>query len=492
MGKKKTLIKNADWIITMDAGRTMLPGADLLVSGQTIEKIGRNLQVPEQDLTVVDARGRIVIPGMVNTHHHCAHTVVRNMAHIYELRLHEWLKRVYAVLQYFDEDTLYAATLGGLGDLLKTGCTTSVDHSYVFPAHAPNMVDAQVRAAKKLNIRLHLMRGSLSVGAEGGCEHVPPALVETVQHMAEDSARVIEAYHDTAPGAMLQVGLAPCWFVYETEDMLRESLRLAQHYKVKLHSHLADSRAEYAFCTEKHGCTPTEYAEQMGYLQPGNFFAHCIQLTRSDMSLLAKNRVGVCHCPNSDMVLRSGVAKLPEFLRRRIHVGLGVDGSASNNLSNMIAEMKSAYVIQKSYEAQREREAEVQSHTQRLEGITPENILYTATVGGAKTLGRDDIGYLAPGMMADFVLLDWSRFQYAGGKYDPIAAIVLSGDARMIDKVFVNGRQAVEGGALLGVDEQKAAAYINGRTRALFRRYADSGHSIDEKWRSRDDVGDFE
>jgi cytosine/adenosine deaminase-related metal-dependent hydrolase len=314
------------------------------------------------------------------------------------------------------------------------------------------------------------MRGALSIGANGGCPHVPESLVESVDSMEKDSVRLIEKYHDPANGAMIRIGLAPCWLVFETKDMLREARRIAEQYAVSLHSHLADSRSEYNFSLEKHGCSPTEFADKMGYLKEGNFFAHCIQLSRSDIALIAKNKVGISYCPTSDMLLHSGVAKIAEFLRRGIPVGIGVDGAASNNLSNLVAEIKSAYLIQQGLEIQREKEME-QQNIRNTKNLTPEDILYISTAGGAKVLGRIDIGHLAPGMMADFVILNWSKLSYAGGKHDPVAAIVLSGDARMIDHVFVNGKQVVTHGSLSELNEEKTAEYINHCSMKLFARY---------------------
>ncbi len=474
---EKILIQNADWILTFDEKRRMFRNADMLVKGNQIEKIGKNLPLegPEGRIKCVDAKGRIVIPGMVNAHHHCTHTVLRNLPYIYETELSSWLKAIYALLEFMDEDAMYAATLGAFGDLLKTGCTTSVDHQYVFPGNHPNMMQAQLEAARRLGIRFHVMRGSLSRSGPNGCEHVPQSLAEPVDKMLKECTLLIERHHNPKSGAMVQVGLAPCWLVYETAEMLKETLRLATHYGVCLHSHLADSRQEFAFSVERHGCTPVEYAEKMGYLQKNSVFAHCIQLTRSDIALLAKNEVGVAYCANSDMVLRSGVARVSDFLRRRMKVGLGVDGAASNNMSNMIAEVKSAYVIQRSYEIQKSQKREdTGPQTEGEQAITPENMLYMATVGGAKALGRSDIGYLAPGMMADFVMLDWGKLQYAGGKYDPVAAIVLSGDARMVDRVFVNGKQVVEKGELLSLDETKAAAKINQQAALLLKRHTEA------------------
>lgn len=474
MTGKRILIHNADWILTMNQKRQKYRRADMLVQGNTIAALGSGLAETHDYDEIIDARGKIVIPGMVNVHHHCAHTLVRNIPNLYGIGLYRWLAEIYRLLACFDEELLYAATLGALGDLLKTGCTTSAEHHYIFPAGNSRMVDAQIKAAQRLRIRFHAMRGSLSAGSAAGVAHVPDTLVEPIDRVAEDCERLIKAYHSSKRGAMVQVGLAPCWLVYETREMLLEMRELAERYKVCLHSHLADSREEFAFSTERHGCSPAEFADEMGFLREGNYFAHCIQLTKGDMARIARSGTGIAHCPNSDMVLQVGLARLPEFLRRRIPVGIGVDGAASNNLSNMIAEVKNAYMLQKSREVQRRIGAGEQAADGReTPELSVEDVLYAATAGGAKILGRSDIGSLAPGMMADFVLLDWSKFQYAGGRNDPVAAIVLSGDARMVDQVYVNGVRAVNQGILQTIDEDKAARYINRCARTLFHRQND-------------------
>ncbi len=467
MTGRKILIHNADWILTMNQKRQKYRRADMLVQGNIIAALGSGLMETRTYDEMIDARGKIVIPGMVNIHHHCAHTLVRNIPNLYGIRLYSWLAEIYRLLACFDEELLYAATLCALGDLLKTGCTTSVEHHYTFPAGNPHMIDAQIKAARRLRIRFHAMRGSLSAGSAAGIPHVPEALVEPVSQVTEDCERLIRAYHSPERGAMVRIGLAPCCLVYETREMLTEMRDLAERHGVCIHSHLADSREEFTFSTERHGCSPAEFADEMGLLREGNYFAHCIQLTKGDMARIARNKVGIAHCPNSDMVLQVGLARLPEFLRRQIPVGIGVDGAASNNLSNMIAEVKSAYVLQKSREVQRRTGGSEQAETP---GLSAEDVLYAATAGGARVLGRSDIGSLAPGMMADFVLLDWSRFQYAGGRNDPVAAVVLSGDARMVDQVYVNGVRVVDKGILQTVDEEKAARYINRCARTLFQR----------------------
>ncbi|MEL7609653.1 MAG: amidohydrolase family protein [Bacillota bacterium] len=444
--ENRILIKNADWIITMDQQRGRFRNADILIQGNRIIDIGMLGEIEQID-EVIDARGFIIIPGMINTHHHCSHTLIRNMPDIVQYSLSSFLKLIYGKLEYMSERGIYAATLGALGDLLKTGCTTSCDHHYVFPPGNNHMIDMQIKAAEKIGIRFHAFRGSLSAGAENDCLHVPPSLIESADRIVKDSVRLIEQYHDPSPGAMIRIGVAPCWLVYEKKDVILQSLKIAEHYNVQFHSHLADSRSEFSYANEKHGCTPVEFAEKLGCLKPQSYFAHCVQLTKQDYAILAKNKAGVAHCPNSDLLLNTGIANVPEFFRRGVHVSLGVDGSTCNNASIMISELKNAFLVQKFSEKQ--------------PFISPERVLYMATAGGAQVLGRKDIGSLAPNMMADFVMLNWNKFQYAGGKNDPISAVVLSSDPRIVDYVFVNGKMVVKHGILTQIDESKAAAFIN-------------------------------
>ncbi len=465
MKKRRLLIQNADFIITMNPQRQVLAHADMLIEKNRILQVACGIPINQEQDEPVDARGCIVIPGLINAHQHCAHTITRNLPNAFEGNLMETLRLFYRRLSFFDEQSTYAAALGALADLLRTGCTTSCDMHYVFPKGYPHMLDMELLAASQLGIRFHAMRGSLSAGATEGCLHVPEALVETTDSILQDSVRLIERYHDAQKGSMIQIGLAPCWLVYENQNTVREVQKLSHLYQIPLHSHLADSRDEFAFCKEKHGCTPIQYAEKMGCLQEGNFFAHCAQLTKQDFAKLAINKVGVVCCPNSDMILNSAIAKVSECFRRGIPVGIGVDGAASDNASNMMAELKNAYLIQKFSETE-------------TPGITPEKALYMATAGGAKVLGRQDIGHLAPGMMADFVMLNWNQLQYAGGKYDPVYALVLSGDARMVDRVFVNGKQVVQGGKLCRFEEESLCDFINAETRKVIRRMEKATHSV--------------
>lgn len=450
------LIRNADYIITMDAAERVLQHADILIEGNRIVQLGQNLPLPPQTREY-SAAGRIVIPGMVNVHQHCSHTIVRNLPHTFEGGLMDTLKLFYAGLAYFDEGSVRAAAFGSLADLLKTGCTTTCDMHYVFPAAAKNAIDWELETAAQLGIRMHVLRGSLTTSAAEGCWHVPQSLVESPDTIARDCVRVIERYHDRSFGAMTRVGIAPCWLLYEDPTALRVCQELSEAYHVPLHSHLADSRDEFTYAKERYGCTPVEYADRIGYLQPGNFYAHCIQLTKSDFAKLAKNGVGIACCSNSDLILNTGVTKVPECWRRGIRVGIGVDGAASDNASNMIGELKSTYLCQRFFGKET--------------SLTPQRILRLATVGGAEVLGRTDIGYLAPGMMADLVLLDWDQIQYAGGKYDPVYAAVLSGDARMVDTVFVNGRMVVERRHLKTADEAQVNTYINQQTARMVARW---------------------
>lgn len=454
---KKTLIKNADWIITMDSERKRVRNGDILIEGPEIKEIGKGISGRGEYDEVIDASGMVIVPGFVNTHHHCYQSLVRNIHVANGLTLEPWLKVVYEIFKEITPEVVEAGVYAGLGDLLKTGCTTSMDHHYAFPNTASKeLIDAEIGAAEKLGIRFHPTRGSMSIPKSKG-SHVPDILVGTVDGILEDSQRLLDKYHDNSRFSMLRMGLAPCWHGFDSEPVLmEESLKLARRYNARLHSHLAESRAEVTNAIEKFGCRPVEYVRRLGWLDEDIYFAHCVQLNDEEVALMAKTGTGVAHCPASNMFLNSGVCRVSDLRAAGGKVGLGVDGAASNNGSNMMTEIRVAYLVHQLAYGNK--------------GPIAEEILEIATVGGAEVLGRDDIGYLAPGMAADMVLMDWDQLQYAGGKNDPVASIVLSGDARMVDTVLVNGEVRVKKGRLTSIDEDSAKDFVNNTGNAMLQR----------------------
>lgn len=453
-----TLIKNADWILTMDERGTRYQNADLLISGREIVGIGKDLGEGMEIDQVIDASGHIVTPGFVNTHHHTFQSLVRNIHIANGLRLEPWLATVYDVFREIDTEITKAGAYIGLGELLKTGCTTSSDHFYAHPRGQERLIDAEIEVARELGMRFHPTRGSLTIGKSCGSPHVPDSLVETTEEILDDCRRLVETYHDTSRYSMCQIGLAPCWPEFETPEILEKTREMAEKYHVQCHSHLAESRGEVAYTLEKFGCRPVEFVRRIGWLGKDYYYAHCVQLNDEEVALLAETETGIAHCPNSNMFLNSGVCRVPDLLDKNASIGLGVDGAASNNASNMLTEIRNTYLVHQLTYGSR--------------GPTADQVLRIATAGGARVLGRTDIGHLAPGMAADLALFDWDQYQYAGGKNDPAACIVLSGDSKMLDMVFVNGKLVVNKGELVTVNERAVMDRVNQAGKEMLRRAA--------------------
>jgi len=454
---KKMLIKNADWLVTMDAQKRRLRYADILVEGNAIARIGSGLDKEEAVDEVIDASGMVVLPGFVNTHHHCYQSLVRNITVANGLTLEPWLAVVYEIFQEITPEVVDAGATVALGELLKTGCTTSMDHHYAFPDKTlGQLIDAEILAAAKLGIRFHPTRGSMTKGKAQGT-HVPDALVQDEDEILDDCERLIKTYHDPGRFSMLRMGLAPCWHGFDsTPSIMQKTLAMARRYGVQCHSHLAESKAEIGNSQEKFGCRPVEYVRRLGWLGEDIYFAHCVQLNDEEVALMAVTRTGIAHCPISNMFLNSGVCRVPELLAAGGKVGLAVDGSASSNSSNMMEEIRTCYLLhQLAY-----------GH----DGLTAEQVLELATWRGAEVLGRDDIGRLEPGMAADMVLMNWNQLQYAGGCNDPVASIVMSGDSKMVDTVIVNGEVVVRKGVLTRVDEAEETANANRVGKEMLRR----------------------
>jgi 8-oxoguanine deaminase len=445
---KRVLIKNADWVITMDRNKRRIRGGDILIEGPAIVSVGQNLEIMDPVDEVINGDGKVVIPGFVNTHHHCWQSLVRNIHVANGLKLEPWLAVVYDIFQGITPEVVEAGAYVGLGDLLKTGCTTSSDHHYAHPRGTKELIDAEIGVAEKLGIRFHPTRGNLTIGKSDGSPHIPDSLAENVDDILKDYKRLINKYHNPDKFAMTRIGLAPCWHGLDsTEEILTETLAMARRYKVQCHSHLAESMGEVEATVAKFGCRPVEFVRRLGWLGEDIYFAHCVQLNDEEIRVLAETGTGIAHCPNSNMFLNSGVCRVSDLLKLGGNVGIGVDGAASNNASNMMSEIRSAYLVHRLTYGERAPSAE--------------QILEMATVGGARVLGRDDIGVIAPGMAADIVLMDWDQLSYAGGKNDPVASIVMSGDSRMVDTVVVNGDTVVHRGNLVKVDEQKIRTKVN-------------------------------
>ncbi|NNL19482.1 MAG: 8-oxoguanine deaminase [Boseongicola sp.] len=432
------LLQNADTVITM-AGDD-LAGADVLIEGGAIKALGVGLDAPEAE--VVDARGTVVTPGLVNTHHHLYQTLTKAVPGGQDALLFGWLQTLYPIWARFGPDEMRVSTLLGLSELALSGCTTSSDHLYLYPNGS--RLDDTIWAAGEVGLRFHPTRGSMSIGeSDGGLP--PDHLVEAESAILDDCIRVIDAFHDPAPGSMVRVGVAPCSPFSVSRELMRDAALLARDKGVRLHTHLAENDEDIAYSLEKFGCRPGQYAEDLGWTGDDVWHAHCVKLDAQEIDLFAKSRTGVAHCPCSNCRLGSGIAPVREMRDAGVRVGLGVDGSASNDMANVIGEARQAMLMQR-----------VRGGADKM---AAREALEIATVGGAAVLGRDDIGRLSPGMRADIAVWDVRGIESAGS-WDA-AAMLLAGPTRVRD-LFVEGRRVVEGGEMSSLD--LGATMAEGRT----------------------------
>jgi cytosine/adenosine deaminase-related metal-dependent hydrolase len=414
----------------MDAARREIRDGALFVRDNVIVQVGATSELPATADRVIDARGMIVLPGLVNTHHHLYQTLTRALPAAQDADLFHWLKTLYPIWAELTPDAVYTSALVGLAELVLSGCTTAADHLYLFPNGSK--LDDEIRAAREIGVRFHPTRGSMSLGeSQGGLP--PDRVCDSEDAILRDSRRVIETFHDPAPYAMCRVSLAPCSPFSVTQDLMRESARLARAYKVHLHTHLAETRDEEDFCLQKFGKCPVDYAEYLDWMGDDVWFAHCVWVNDAEIARYAKFGVGVAHCPSSNMRLASGIAPIVKMVRAGVKVGLGVDGSASNDSSHMLAEARQAMLLQRVGGDPR--------------ALTARQSLELGTLGGARVLGRDDIGALEKDKSADFIAVKLDRLDFAGALHDPVAALVFCMPPR-VDLSVINGRVVVEDGEL--------------------------------------------
>jgi 8-oxoguanine deaminase len=427
------LVKRATLLVTMDDDRQ--DGADgLFVRDGVIERVGPSEQLPSDADQVIDAQGMIILPGLVNTHHHLYQTLTRAVPAAQDATLFKWLKTLYPIWAGMTPEAVYTSALLGLAELVLSGCTTASDHLYIYPNGC--RIDDEIRAAQEIGIRFHASRGSMSLGeSKGGLP--PDSVVEDEDFILRDTQRAIETYHDAAPYAMLRIVVAPCSPFSVTPDLMREAAALARSCGVHLHTHLAETLDEEQFCLNEFGHRPVSYAEELGWVGDDVWYAHGVHINAAEIDVLARTGTGVCHCPSSNMRLASGIAPVRAYLDNQVRVGLGVDGSASNDSSHMLAEARMALLLQR-----------VSGNPA---GLSAREALWLATRGGARVLGRDDIGQLAPGKAADFIGVRLDRPDYAGALHDPLAALVFCAP-QSVDLSVINGHTVVEDGRLLTVD----------------------------------------
>jgi 8-oxoguanine deaminase len=458
------LAKNADVLVTMDGGRRELKNAGIYAENGVIKQVGPTADLPATADTVIDLSGQIVLPGFVNTHHHLNQTLTRNFPGAQNNNLFPWLKALYRAWARTDAEGSRASTLVGLAELALSGCTTVFDHSYVFKNG--NNVDCQIEAARELGVRFHASRGSMSLGeSKGGLP--PDDCVEDEPFILKDSQRVIEKYHDASTGSMTQIVLAPCSPFSVTESLLKDSAALARQYKVKLHTHLCETLDEERYTLDRFSMRPVDWMETLGWLGDDVWFAHAIHVDDDEIAKFARSGCGAAHCPCSNMRLGSGIAPIKKYMAAGVKVGLGVDGSASNDSSNMLAEARQAMLLARLRlgllppEGPQKYMHLSQSHPIRAkEWMTAREVLEIATLGGASVLGRSDIGSLEPGKCADFFSLDLNTLGYAGALHDPVAAVVFCA-TQTARHTVINGKQIVKDGAIVTIDMQPVIATHN-------------------------------
>ena len=438
------LIRNLQTIVTCNDGDQLLHQTDLFAQDGVIRAIGPHL--PQQADTELDGSHYICYPGLVNTHHHLYQVFSRNLAQVQNMELFDWLTTLYEIWKGLDEEVIRLSTLTGCGELLKYGCTTCFDHHYVFPKDAGDLLGAQFSAAEELGIRFHASRGSMDLSKKDG--GLPPdSVVQTVDAIMADSARVIEAYHDPSFGSMRQVALAPCSPFSVSAELLRQSAILARQYGVRLHTHVAETRDEENYTLQRCHMRPLEYMASLGWTGTDVWYAHGIHFNDDELRELARTGTGVAHCPISNMKLSSGVARVPEMLRLGVPVGLAVDGSASNDGSSLLEELRVCYLLHRLHSSKA--------------APSGYDVLKMATRGSARLLGREDIGQLAEGKCADLFLVDTRRLELTGALDDPGSVLATVGLRGPVDYTVVNGRIVVREGRLVTVDEERLSEAAN-------------------------------
>jgi len=437
MRPQSLLIRDIHTLVPMDEGHTVLHGASLYIEGGEIRQVvASGARLPKAHRSI-SGRYAIAIPGLVNTHHHLYQTLTRAYGPAADAELFDWLRALYPVWARLDEEAVEAAALVGMAELMLSGCTTTSDHHYVFPRAHPGLLDVEIEAAGRIGIRFHPTRGSMSVGRRKG--GLPPdTVVESEGRILADCERAITKFHDPRPGSMLRIALAPCSPFSVSPRLMRDTATLARRHGVRLHTHLAETRDEEDYCIERFGKRPLDLLEDVGWLANDTWLAHGIYFRRSEISRLGSAGVGIAHCPTSNMRLGSGCAPVPAFRRAGCPVGLGVDGSASNDSSHMLAEARQALLLQRLV------------HGARAFGVR--DALRMATIEGARCLGRDDIGTLEPGKRADIAMFDLRGLGYSGAG-DPVSALVLCAPATA-ETLIIDGCIVVENGELrtLSVD----------------------------------------
>jgi cytosine/adenosine deaminase-related metal-dependent hydrolase len=455
------LIKHA-YLVTMDDHQREIPDGGLFVRDGFIEQVGPTIALPTVADETLDLSDHVLLPGLVNTHHHFYQTLTRAVPPAQDANLFNWLKTLYPIWARLTPEDIFISTQTALTELALSGCTTASDHLYLFPNGSK--LDDEIAAAKEVGVRLQASRGSMSLGeSKGGLP--PDSVVDSEEHILKDSQRLIETYHDPKPGAMTQIVLAPCSPFSVTTELMRESAKLARQYGVHLHTHLAETEDEEQFCLDRFGHRPVGYMQAVDWVGADVWFAHAVWVNDEEIDVFARHQCGVAHCPTSNMRLASGIAPVKEYRKAGVNVGLGVDGSASNDGSHLLAEVRQAMLLARVKEGITGFSL---SNDPNRKLMTAREALYLGTRGGAAVLGRNDIGSLEAGKCADFFAIDLKRLDYAGGAvHDPLSAAVFCQPVR-VDYTVVGGRFVVREGCVETLDERKLVELHNRAAKRLW------------------------
>lgn len=443
------LVKNARVLVTMDDQRREIVDGGIFARDGVIERVGASADLPAAADDVIDAGDCVVVPGLVNTHHHLFQSLTRAVPAAQDAPLFGWLTTLYPIWRRIGPEHIHVSASIGLAEMALSGCTTSSDHLYLFPNGAK--LDDEIAAARALGVRFTATRGSMSIGeSKGGLP--PDSLCEQEEAILRDSERVVDAFHDPRAHAMIQVAIAPCSPFSVSRELMRDSALLARKKGVRMHTHLAENDEDIAYSLEKFGVRPGQYAEDLGWTGDDVWHAHCVKLDADEIALFGRTGTGVAHCPCSNMRLASGVLPMRALREAKVPVGLGVDGSASNDSGHLLNEARQAMLLQ------------------RVGGdagaLTARQALEIATRGGARVLGRSDIGHLAPGMAADFAIYDLNQIEFAGADWDPVAALIFCGPVKARDTI-VAGRAVVRHGVVTTIDLPAMIARHRALSRAL-------------------------
>jgi len=448
------LIKNCSWIYTLDPNNTVHKSADLLIEGNKIKSIGKKVLLPVKH--TIDGSGKLLMPGLVNTHHHLYQTLTRCVPRVQDMELFEWLVNLYEIWRELTPEAVYWSTLLGLGELMLTGCTLTTDMLYLFPRAVTDLlIDEQFKASEKIGMRFIPCRGSMSCGRSK--DGLPPDdVVQDEDVILADMERLIERYHDPKPFAMKRIALGPCSPFSVSPDLMKDTAGLARNFGIKLHTHLAETKTEEEYCEEKFNMRPFELMKSVGWAGSDCWFAHSIFVNEKEIKQMGKMGVGVAHCPVSNLRLGSGIAPVPEMLEAGISVGLAVDGSASNDSSDMLGEVRTCLLIHR--------------YRTGTGSMTVDDVMYLATLGGAEILGFPETGSLEEGKAADMIMIDMNQLAYAGALHDPLAAVVMAGASHIVDTNIINGEVVVKDGRLAKFDQDEIIKNANRISKEMVAR----------------------